>query len=364
MEDPVPLSHEIISEGLTRLERTVDGSGYAFIRLDCSERGLTDITDEIDELKHLRQVILKSNHIGDASKLSVLPHLLSLDLSHNKLTAMDGLFQPGCLQWCQYIDISHNSIISICPIAAMPRLRVLRLNANNVEDASRISADGHPALEELDLSENSLKTLDGLNNMPKLKFLKVSSNQLTHIGEKALLGLDDLELLDLHDGNTLLTITGKPIEKAEHEGEVEEEQPQEEQEEIPPPSPRSLPKFPSLPSLKTLNLSSTQFGADRATQILAEIFTTTDGHRALPKLTDIDLSDTPALTAMGDDVKAELILALPKTLRIVNGEVLTLDDLKASEDLHLARVAEQEEKERLEAEARAAAEAADGDQEE
>lgn len=67
----------------------------------------------------------------------------------------------------------------------MPRLRVLKLNANNVEDASRlvpirslrkpfihprISADGHPALEELDLSENSLKTLDGLNNMPKLKW--------------------------------------------------------------------------------------------------------------------------------------------------------------------------------------------------
>ncbi|KAF4661715.1 hypothetical protein FOL46_005633 [Perkinsus olseni] len=418
MEDPLPLSHEIISQGLARLERTkcrhvtqrrsrdgplavavfcalpssvwlslptitwdptrlgrdgynvskcilsrekpimrilsfsetdgtVDGTGYAFIRLDCSDKGITDLAEEVDTLKHLRQINLRSNLLTDVSRLSTLPHLLSLDLSNNKITTMDSLFQPGCLPWSQYIDLSHNSITSICPLAAMTRLRSLKLNANSIEDITRVSPDGHTALEELDLSDNSLTTLNGINNLPKLKFLRVASNQLTHVGEDALQGLDQLQLLDLHGGNTLLTLTGKPIEKPAEDG---EEDGGEQQEEIPPPSPRSLPKFPPLPSLKTLNLSSTQFGAESPADILAAVLTTSSGDRALPELREIDITDTPALAAMGDDVKAELLLVLPKTLRTVNGEALTLEDLKASEDLQQARIAEREEKEWLAAE--------------
>ncbi|KAF4722370.1 hypothetical protein FOZ62_016958, partial [Perkinsus olseni] len=49
--------------------------------------------------------------------------------------------------------------------------------------------------------------------------LRVASNQLTHVGEDALQGLDELQLLDLHSGNTLLTLTGKPIDKAAEDGE-------------------------------------------------------------------------------------------------------------------------------------------------
>ncbi|KAF4731303.1 hypothetical protein FOZ63_012028, partial [Perkinsus olseni] len=327
---------------------TVDGTGYAFTRLDCSDKGITFLAEEVGALTHLRQINLSSNLLTDVSRLSTLPRLLSLDLSNNKITTMDRLFQPGCLPWCQYIDLSHNSITSICPLAAMTRLRSLKLKANSIDDITRVSPDGHTALEELDLSDNSLTTLNGINDLPKLKSLRVASNQLTHVGEDALRGLDELQLLDLHGGNTLLhTLTGKPIDKPAEDGEGDDG---EQQEEMPPPSPRSLPKFPSLPSLKTLNLSATQFGADSPADILAAVLTTSSGHRALPELREIDISDTPALAAMGDDVKAELLLVLPKTLRTVNGEALTLEDLKASEELQQARIAEREEKERLEAE--------------
>ncbi|KAF4706097.1 hypothetical protein FOZ63_008596, partial [Perkinsus olseni] len=198
---------------------TVDGTGYAFARLDCSDKGITDLAEEVETLKHLRQINLRSNLLTDVSRLSTLPHLVSLDLSNNKITTMDSLFQPGCLPWCQYIDLSHNSITSICPLAAMTRLRYLKLKANSIEDSARVSPDGHTALEQLDLSDNSLTTLNGINNMPKLKSLRVASNQLTHVGEDALQGLDELQLLDLHGGNTLLTLTGKPIDKPAEDGE-------------------------------------------------------------------------------------------------------------------------------------------------
>lgn len=118
---------QLYMEGLSRLDRTVDDSGYAFTALDVVVRHSSAVTrvdldahedsqdkqltslDAISNYTHLRFVNVSKNQIADLTPLGELPHLVCVDASENALAAPCSLPQA----YLQTLDVSQNQIESL-----------------------------------------------------------------------------------------------------------------------------------------------------------------------------------------------------------------------------------------------------------
>jgi Leucine-rich repeat (LRR) protein len=108
---------------------------------------------------------MMGNSIKDISSVNLVPYLLSLDASRNKIVNIDCLTLDNKLEYLQDLNLSGNKIIELVPIK-LPNLRVLNLSKNKIISLEKFS--GHSMLEKLDLKKNKLRKLSGLKNVPKL----------------------------------------------------------------------------------------------------------------------------------------------------------------------------------------------------
>jgi hypothetical protein len=175
-----PLSHDILCKSLSSIDKTVEGSGYVFTKLDCSEKELSHLGNKVQDYKHLKYVTLSKNSIEDLAPVSKLPHCLCLVAKENKITHQGiECMKEADLPWCQVVDLSINALTGVFSFNALGRLRVLDLQENQI--ASLEGFDGHQNIEILKLQKNQLETLQGLGSMPKLQKLFVSENKLTSL---------------------------------------------------------------------------------------------------------------------------------------------------------------------------------------
>lgn len=223
--------------------------------------------ERLDGLEHfvvLTDLNLAFNRIGDAAPLADLPHLESLELSHNDLQALPVFSSASdlvrvelnynrltSLEWLniqgfgslQVLSASHNRISDIQPLIRLPALRELSLRSNEIHDLDSIysldrldlldvgdnfvesvSDIGRlQSLRRLFLDRNRISSLDGLQSLPNLERLDVGYNRLDSVGELAeqsrlqrlslrhtdisdlsgVLALGDLEFLDISDNPDL-----------------------------------------------------------------------------------------------------------------------------------------------------------------
>ena len=108
---------------------------------------------------------MMGNSIKDISSVNLVPYLLSLDASRNKIVNIDCLTLDNKLEYLQDLNLSGNKIIELVPIK-LPNLRVLNLSKNKIISLEKFA--GHSMLEKLDLKKNKLRKLSGLKNVPKL----------------------------------------------------------------------------------------------------------------------------------------------------------------------------------------------------
>ncbi|KAJ9702918.1 hypothetical protein PVL29_004593 [Vitis rotundifolia] len=133
------------------------------------------------------------------SLLYTMPSLLSLDLSHNKLTGHIGEFQFDSLE---YIDLSMNELHGSIPssIFKLVNLKSLDLSSNNLRGVLETSKIGNLRnLSELDLSNNmlSLTTSDNSNSiLPNILSLDFSNNSISGVWSWNM-GKDTLRYLNL-----------------------------------------------------------------------------------------------------------------------------------------------------------------------
>eukprot|EP00401_Gymnodinium_catenatum_P079857 CAMPEP_0117514864 /NCGR_PEP_ID=MMETSP0784-20121206/30285_1 /TAXON_ID=39447 /ORGANISM="" /LENGTH=329 /DNA_ID=CAMNT_0005310665 /DNA_START=27 /DNA_END=1016 /DNA_ORIENTATION=+ len=210
-EDFAPLTGQILSEGLSEILPVCGGGGFAFTKLDCSERDppLNHLGNKLEDCEYLRHVVLSRNEITDLVAVSRLPRLLSLQADKNKIISIDclatepedGSENAGTnLPWCQQIDLSENKLTALPSLRLLERLRFLKLAGNEIASLETFGA--HPSLEELVLQGNKLTHLRGLGPCHALQLLDVSENEL-----QSLEGLDApvLTRLDAH-ANQLETL--------------------------------------------------------------------------------------------------------------------------------------------------------------
>lgn len=305
----VPLTHEILSQSLSQIELHVAGGGFAFTRLDCSnkEPALTNLGNKVENYKHLRHVVLSNNKLDSLTAVQQLPHLLTLHADNNAVTSLD--CQDAKLPWCQRLDLSGNKLVALPPLQMLGRLRFARFTGNQI--ASLEGFSGHPALEELDLQENQLTTLRGLGTMVSLRRLSVAGNQLA-----SLEGLDAPRLSELELSKNQLA---------------------------------SLANIEGAPSVIDLDIRDNQLSAEDP--MLPELRRL---YEATPELRTLKLSGNPLADGFGDSLKIEVLVCAPQLL-VVEEEPVTDEDRQAATERGREILAERAAKEAAEAEAAAAA---------
>jgi Leucine-rich repeat (LRR) protein len=200
-----PLSKDIIAECISMPYRLGYGFSHAFVKLDCSDRNLSDISI-LREYIHLRFIILSNNFVTDICPCSVIGHLIYLKADNNQIADAACL---TALRFLQFLDLSGNKLTTIRNLA-FPLLQHLKVNDNmitSLEDASGNPFDATqlPALHTLELRGNKLTTLKGIGSLPNLKSLYAAENSLR--STDGIEGLTSLIRLHLRD-NQIRALTG------------------------------------------------------------------------------------------------------------------------------------------------------------
>jgi len=157
--------------------------------LDLRNNQITDISF-LSGLTQLQSLYLRNNQITDISFLSSLTQLQSLYLRNNQITDISFL---SSLTQLQSLNLSENQITDISFLSSLTRLQSLNLSSNQITDYSFLS--GLTQLQSLNLSHNQITDYSFLSGLTQLKSLDLSSNQITDIS--FLSGLTQLQSLYL-----------------------------------------------------------------------------------------------------------------------------------------------------------------------
>jgi len=108
-----PLTTAVIKTGLSQVEKTADGLGVAFTRLDLIARGVQSLDGDLPAFRHLKHVNISQNSLsGSLSALAALPELVTVNMQHNRITTLPALDNCTALQVLQVCLTT--SITSTC----------------------------------------------------------------------------------------------------------------------------------------------------------------------------------------------------------------------------------------------------------
>ncbi|KOC66130.1 Leucine-rich repeat-containing protein 23 [Habropoda laboriosa] len=191
------LTHSEAGECLHMLGKCESGLGYAYLCLNASNKGLTDIrvipmfkyvlyvdvsgnrlTTEalryLTSMKYLLMIRADRNHVT-SGELEPMPYLQVLTLNKNKLTSTSGIShkQLECL------ELNHNNIeeVTLNPYD-LENLKHFELRGNILTTTNGIF---FPRLTRLFLAENQIEKLEGLEILVNLTTLHLRSNKLSNL---------------------------------------------------------------------------------------------------------------------------------------------------------------------------------------
>jgi len=192
----VPLTHEMVKECLTQLCKIGDGLAHAYVKMDCKERELTDIT-LMGQYIHIRYIDISTNNLKNIDSISSMTHMLSLkadqnllpsaaleelpylqiaSFSHNKIKNTEGINHPMLEQ----LNLSFNEITEVCGFdpLKLSRLHSLELRGNKLTHTGGIEL---PNLRNLFVAQNAITEIKGLNCLTNLTTLHLRDNQLANL---------------------------------------------------------------------------------------------------------------------------------------------------------------------------------------
>ena len=126
-----------------------------------------------------REIIREKSKLEDISALSYCPNLITLELSMNNISNLDGIANHPELR---YINLSDNEIEIIEGLSNVPKVLSLNLSKNKIKEISGL--DGLTRLNDLDLSDNKLTQITGLQNLKHLLTINLEGNFLSKAKEK------------------------------------------------------------------------------------------------------------------------------------------------------------------------------------
>ena len=185
------LSLDVLQHALDGVERTVNGTGFAFSKLSIPDEGLEDIA-LLRGYVHVRYLVARDNSVSDISPLVKMSSLVSADIAGNaihKLVAFPNRF-------LQVLDVSRNQLVGLAGFAA-PMLTYLKLDSNKITSLAGIS--NCKLLQRLDVNDNLLESTADIEDLPALQMLQLGDNAVTTV--VGLGTLPALEVLNLCGNN-------------------------------------------------------------------------------------------------------------------------------------------------------------------
>ncbi|XP_048875315.1 leucine-rich repeat and guanylate kinase domain-containing protein [Brienomyrus brachyistius] len=156
------------------------------ITLDASHNDITDFFG-FQPPRNLKEVNLSHNHMSEMKDLSAYPSLRRLNLDYNYFREIRGLQRCVSLT---HLSLAHNRLYSTRGLNSLA-LRVVSLKANQIQTVENM--DCLRALQTLDLSYNRIQSLSGLQNLDYLGVVNLEGNLVREIKEAC--HLHDLPLL-------------------------------------------------------------------------------------------------------------------------------------------------------------------------
>ncbi|XP_018314269.1 leucine-rich repeat-containing protein 23 [Mycetomoellerius zeteki] len=191
------LTHAEAGECLHNLGKCITRYEYAYLNLDASDRGLTDIS-VIASFKHVRYVNVSGNRLISkalcaletipylqtlradrnrltSTELKPMPYLQGLALNWNKLTDTSGIHHKSL----ERLELNHNDIrtVNVDP-QILVNLRTLELRGNALVSTAGICC---PSLTRLFLAENQIEKIEDLGALVNLMMLHLRSNKLANL---------------------------------------------------------------------------------------------------------------------------------------------------------------------------------------
>jgi hypothetical protein len=166
-----------VSSDATDAEPVRPPPGAHCCGIDLSVNQLSDLDASVlTQLPYLCSLDASLNHLARLHSLNTKPlqTLRWLNLSNSQLTAIAGvLSQPSLIE----LNLSYNALVGVEGIGALAKLRVLQLEGNQLQSLEGIGA--LPRLQSLVAHHNeSLASLDGVRGACSLARLDVSSCNL------------------------------------------------------------------------------------------------------------------------------------------------------------------------------------------
>ena len=143
-----------------------------------------------------------------ASKLEVLPITLNpgiqrLQLQHNNIRAVDAAL--GFYAQLQYVDLSHNQLISLPDrgFIQQKKLIELRLSNNKIFRVTNSTFDGLKTVTILSLRKNFLEELSSkvFSSLTSVEELDLGQNRIKSVEATTFAGLTHLRVLYLDDND-------------------------------------------------------------------------------------------------------------------------------------------------------------------
>ncbi|XP_014769222.1 leucine-rich repeat-containing protein 23 [Octopus bimaculoides] len=185
------LSEEVVKEGISSLRRTGSGLAYSFIKLDLSNRKMTDISI-LEKYIHLRIVNVSNNYLTDLKPFNTLTDLLQLTADKNRIASI--MLDP--CPFLQYMSINNNRIKDISEGISHPLVRYIDLSNNKIKEVPPFDGSGFHHLTTLKIEGNRIQNINEFN-IPNLKILHLGQNKIT--STEWVLDLVNLEELKLNN---------------------------------------------------------------------------------------------------------------------------------------------------------------------
>ncbi|KOX79879.1 Leucine-rich repeat-containing protein 23 [Melipona quadrifasciata] len=184
-------------ECLHTLGKCDSGLGYAYLGLNASNKGLTDITiiptfkyvlfvnvsgnrlttealGVLSSMKYLLMLQADRNQVSSA-ELGPMPYLQILTLNKNKLASTLGISH----KLLECLELNHNNIeeVTLNPYD-LENLKILELRGNILTTTNGIF---FPGLTRLYLAENQIEKVEGLEILVNLEVLHLRSNKISKL---------------------------------------------------------------------------------------------------------------------------------------------------------------------------------------
>uniref|UniRef100_A0A914YVS3 Uncharacterized protein n=1 Tax=Panagrolaimus superbus TaxID=310955 RepID=A0A914YVS3_9BILA len=172
---------------------TINGCGLEKI----ADNAFKNVGNVLEELR------LPNNSLKKIPSLKQLPNLVTIGLSHNRISEVPDLAFDGALHLRQ-IRLSNNKICSLATYAFVElkqSLEVLDLSGNCFSSVPASNIRSLQKLSHLDFSENKISELAQFTfmNLPLLKELRLNSNRLGALPPLAFLNIPTLTHLYVKD---------------------------------------------------------------------------------------------------------------------------------------------------------------------